>query len=167
MVNTHSCQWFQLAQTLESNSLPKMSVHPFSSVVQISSNTREWLTPWMYVHPFMSHNQLKYMRVTHTLDADSHVLISGYDSIKHWRATHTLNACLPNLVRGSDSLNIGEQLTRWMHVHPFSSGILIWSNTSDHSQSGCMFTHFCQWFWSGQTLESDSHSGHMFIHSSQ
>ena len=47
--------------------------------------------------------------------------------------------------------NTGEALTRWIVV----SSILISRSCQTlerHSQPGCIFTHYHQWFWSCQTL---------------
>ena len=57
------------------------------------------------------------------------ILISA-DLLKNWRVTHCLNACSPIHISGSDFLT-GEKLTRWMCIHPFSSVVLICSNTRE------------------------------------
>ena len=62
--------------------------------------------------------------------------------------------------------NTREQLTNWIHVQPFLSVSLICSNTGE--QLTCwMFRCSCQWFWSAQSMESDSQTGHVISNSCQ
>ena len=116
-------------------------VHPFLSVVLIYPNTGEWLTYWTFTH---SH---QWFWSVQTLESD---LLPGCTSffsdselLKHWRATHILDIC------------------------PFLSVVLICPNTGEWLtlRLCCIFTHSCQWFWSNQTLESNSLPGSVFTHS--
>ena len=97
---------------------------PFSSVVQIWSNTGQGLTNWMGVH-----HSCQWFRSGQTLERDSQtgwvftVLVSGSDLVKHWRGTHILDGCSPFssvvLIRS----NTGEGLTSWMGDQSFSSAV--------------------------------------------
>ena len=59
--------------------------------------------------------------------------------LKHWRWTYHLDACPITPVSGSNLLK---------HQRD--------------SQTGCMFSHFGQWFWCVQTLKRDSQARSMF-----
>ena len=129
-----------------------MHVHPFWSVVLIHSTLESNSLPgfiFLCSHQwFWSTQTLKWTHSldvfihscqwfwsTQTLESDSHtghlhILISGSDLFKHWRVTYSLDAHHSSVIL--NCLNTGEQLTYWT------------------------FAHSCQWFWSAQTLESDS-----------
>ena len=77
-----------------------------------------------------SSNLPKHWRATHLLDMCLAILVSSPNLLKHWRATHKLDAsgCLA-IVISSSAKHLREQLTCWMHVQPFLSVVLIYSNT--------------------------------------
>ena len=111
----HSHQWFWSAQTLERATHKLDGWSPI--LIQFDSNTRESNShaKWMFTVP-----------------------VSGSDLLTCWRATHKLNA---SSILSSVILihsNTEEWLTRWMHVHPFSSVVLICKNTREtHSLDAC------------------------------
>ena len=115
--------------------------------------------------------------------------VSHSDLLKHWRATHTLEGVRPFLSVILICSNTGEQLTNWRGVQPFLSVVLICSNTGEGPtrwrgvqpflpvvlicpNTGEQLTCWrvfspSQWFWSAQTLESNSHPGEVFSPSCQ
>ena len=125
------------------------------SFVNISNlQNEEWLTRWMHVQPFLSVVLIGSNNgEAHILDACTAVLISGSYLLKQWRVTHRLNGCTAVLISVLIRSNDGEQLTAWMHVHPFSS--VFWSNRTMESDShaGCIYSSSCQRFWTTQTME--------------
>ena len=70
------------------------------------------------------------------------MIVSDSDILKHWRVTHFLDGCLTILVSGSDLSSSGEQLTSWMHVHPFLSVVLICSSCGERL-TAWMCVHPC------------------------
>ena len=101
---------------------------------------------------------------THNLDVCSAFLISASDLLK----SDSLPGCVfRHPCQKFQYAQTGEWLTNWMHhdVQPFLSVVLIGSNTG--WLTCWTFSHSCQWFWSLQTLESNSQAGCVLSHSCQ
>ena len=93
------------------------------------------------------------------LDACSTILISGSHLLEEWltRWMHVQPDSSVVLI----CLNTEEWLTNWTHVQPFLSVVLICSNTGEQLTRWMHVKPSHQQFISAQTLESNSHSGCM------
>ena len=94
-----------------------------------------------------------------------HQWASGSDLLKYWRATHSLDVpvCPAILISSSDLVLESDSQSGcvpvFSHSHQwFWSAQTLESNSLAHPDS-CVFSHSCQWFWSAQMLESNSLAG--------
>ena len=107
-------------------------------LVSGSDHTGEGLTSWRGVQPFLSVTLICW---------------NTGEKLTSWRGIQ------PFLSVALICWNTGEGLTCWKGVQPFLSVALIFSNTGEGLTHWRVFSHSCQWLWSAETLEWDSHSG--------
>ena len=131
-----------------------MQVHPI--LISGSDSLKNQLTAWKHVHQFSS-EVLIWSNTGEQLTCWIFTLFCQWLSGQTLEITHMLNAYSPSLVSSSDLV----RYWRATYILDVSSPILVSGfNLAKHlrdSHSGHIFNHSSQWSWSAQTLESNSH----------
>ena len=133
-VFSHSHQCFWSTQKLERKLTSWIVIQPFSSEVLIHSNSEEQ-THFLDIL-ISSSDLLKHQRWTHPLDGCSTILVSGSDLLKHQRGNSLAGYMFSSSCQWFwFAQTMESKLTIWMHVQPFSSVVLICSNSEEQTHS--------------------------------